>query len=100
MKLFALTGKARADLLAIAIYTEERWGKEQRNLYIGQLDEAFHLLARHPLAGKECDYIKSGYRKFARGNHVVFYRSGAGCQVEIVRILHKGMDVEAALSGC
>ena len=64
MKTFALTSKAKADLRAIAIFTEERWGKEQRNLYIKQFDDAFHMLANAPLAGKACDYIKNGYRKF------------------------------------
>lgn len=46
MKAFALTSKAKADLRAIAIFTEKRWGREQRNLYIKQFDDVFHLLTR------------------------------------------------------
>jgi toxin ParE1/3/4 len=68
MKPFALTSKAKADLKAIATFTEERWGKAQRNLYLKQFDDAFHKLADAPLAGKTCDYIRSGYRKFSQGN--------------------------------
>lgn len=34
MKPFALTQKAKSDLRAIAIYTEQRWGKDQQNLYV------------------------------------------------------------------
>lgn len=99
MKPFALTQTAKSDLRAIAIYTGERWGKDQRNLYIKQLDDAFRLLAENPLAGKDCDYIKPGYRKFPQGSHIVFYRTGTDCVVEIVRILHRNMDVESTLTG-
>lgn len=95
MKSFALTGKAKADLRAIAIFTEELWGKEQRNLYIKQFDDAFHMLANAPLAGKACDYIKSGYRKFPQGSHIIFYKNSNKQKIEIVRILHKNVDVES-----
>ena len=94
MSAFALTNKAKADLRAIAIFTEERWGKEQRNLYIKQFDDAFHLLVDSPLAGKVCDYIKDGYRKFPLGSHLIFYKEHNNV-IEIIRILHKSMDVDA-----
>ncbi len=92
---FVLTQKAKADLRAIAIFTEERWGKEQRNVYIKQFDDAFHMLANAPLIGKQCDYIKNGYRKFPQGSHIIFYKDGANAKIEIVRILHESMDVES-----
>lgn len=95
MKTFALTSKAKADLRAIAIFTEERWEKEQRNLYIKQFDDAFHMLADTPLAGKACDYIRSGYRKFPQGSHIIFYKNNGKKKIEVVRILHKNMDVES-----
>ncbi|MCL4780848.1 MAG: type II toxin-antitoxin system RelE/ParE family toxin [Gammaproteobacteria bacterium] len=98
-KAFVLTRKAVADLKAIAIYTEERWGRDQRNWYIKQLDDAFRLLAGTPLAGKDCTDLRSGYRKFPQGSHIIFYRSGADGIIEIVRILHKNMDVAATLTG-
>lgn len=95
MKAFVLSQKAMADLRAIAIFTEQRWGKQQRNLYIKQFDDAFHLLAKTPMAGKICDYIKQGYRKFPQGSHLIFYKDGDSVQIEIVRILHKNVDTEA-----
>ena len=95
MTAFALTNKAMADLRAIAIFTEEHWGKELRNLYIKQFDDAFHMLANAPLVGKACDYIKSGYRKFPQGSHIIFYKDSDKQKIEIVRILHKNMDVES-----
>ena len=95
---FLLTQKAQADLRAIALFTEKAWGRGQRNLYIKQLDNAFHLLADNPLLGKSCDYIKIGYRKLPQGSHIIFYRAGTDAVVEIVRVLHKGMDVEPRLT--
>ena len=95
MKLFALTSKAKEDLRAIAIFTEERWGREQRNIYVKQFDDAFHWLANSPLVGKACDHIKDGYRKFPQGSHLIFYKQGNQTKIEIVRILHKSMDVDS-----
>ncbi len=97
MKPFALTNEAKVDLKFIARFTEKRWGREQRNLYIKQFDDAFHFLAATPLAGKACDHIKAGYRKFPQGSHLLFYKAGAISKIEIVRILHKNMDVDLKL---
>ena len=98
MKRFQLTTKAKSDLKQIAIFTERRWGREQRNLYLKQFDDAFHLLADTPMAGKECDYIKKGYRKFPQGSHVIFYKASSQNNIEIIRILHKHMDVSPQFS--
>lgn len=97
MGTFILTNKARADLKSIATYTQRKWGKEQRRIYLKQFDDAFHLLANNPDVGTNCDFIKPGYRKFHNISHVIFYRSIGYTQVEIVRILHKRMDVELNL---
>ena len=94
---FSLTRKAQEDLRAIALFTEKSWGREQRNLYIEQLDDAFHLVADNPLLGKSCDHVKIGYRKFPQGSHIIFFRTGTNSVIEIVRVLHKHMDVEVKL---
>lgn len=99
MRPFGLTHKAKADLRAIAIFTEERWGIEQRNTYIRQFDETFHSLAASPLLGKGCDDIMPGYRKFPQGSHIVFYKDGSNSVIEVVRILHKSMDVQTQFHG-
>ncbi len=95
MKPFELTREAKEDLRKIAKYTEKRWGRDQRNLYTKQFDDGFHLLAESPSIGKQCDYIKDGYRKFPQGSHIIFYREITKSKITIIRILHKNMDVEA-----
>ena len=95
---FKLTNKAKIDLIKIAKYTEAQWGTEQRNLYLKQFDDAFHLIADKPLVGKECDFIKIHYRKFPQGNHIIFYKDNNTKNIEIIRILHKNVDVLSKFS--
>ncbi|MDZ7783574.1 MAG: type II toxin-antitoxin system RelE/ParE family toxin [Halioglobus sp.] len=97
MGTFSLTEAARADLKSIAAYTQRRWGKEQRRIYAKQFDDAFHMLADTPEAGIACDMIKVGYRKFPLGSHVIFYHPLSESEIEIVRILHKRMDLARQL---
>lgn len=94
---FTLTNKAKADLKSVATYTQRKWGKSQRGVYLKQFDDAFHLLADSPDEGTKCDFIKSGYRKFPNSSHVIFYRTVNDSQIEIIRILHKRMDVDINL---
>jgi toxin ParE1/3/4 len=95
MKAFELTREAKEDLRKIARFTEKRWGRDQRFLYIKQFDDVFHLLARTPSVGNQCDYIKEGYRKFPQSSHIIFYRESTDSLIIIIRILHKSMDVES-----
>jgi toxin ParE1/3/4 len=96
MKAFTLREAAKTDLIRIATFTQQRWGKEQRNQYLGQLDAAFHRLSENPETGMQCDYILKGYRKYPVVSHVIYYRIGDNDSVEIIRILHKSMDVHRA----
>lgn len=95
MSSFTLTRRAKTDLKSIAGFTEKRWGRLQRNIYLKQFDDTFQVLADNPSIGKACDFIKSGYRKFPQGSHVIFYKTGAHNNVDIIRILHKNMDVNS-----
>ena len=98
MGTFSLTTKAKADLKSIAIYTQRKWGKEQRKIYLRQFDDTFHLLSENPKAGTDCDYIKTDYRKFPATSHIVFYRNTSETNIEIVRVLPKKMDARERLS--
>ena len=97
MNFFTLTRRAKSDLKGIAKFTEKRWGKTQRNAYIKQFDDTFHVLAETPSMGKACDYIKNGYQKFPQGSHVIFYKVVSSQEIAIIRILHKNMDIVSNL---
>lgn len=97
MKPFTLTVAAKTDLREIALFTQRRWGKEQRNAYLKQFDDSFWLLAENPDIGRTCDEIRAGYRKFPQGSHVIFYQQTGNQQIRIIRILHKSMDVSSVI---
>ena len=97
MSAFTLTRRAKSDLKAIAKFAEKRWGQAQRNIYIKQFDDTFHMLADTPKVGKSCDFIIKNYLKFPQGNHIIFYKTTSDGAVKIVRILHKNMDVISRL---
>lgn len=97
MSAFTLTRRAKSDLKSIARFTETRWGHAQRNIYIKQFDEVFHMLANSPSMGKSCDFIKAGFYKFPQGSHIIFYKVTQNNYLEIIRILHKNMDTNSRL---
>jgi toxin ParE1/3/4 len=91
-----LTNKALEDLRSIARYTEENWGREQRNKYLSKLDASIQLIVHEPQLGRACDEIRKGYRKHHVGRHLIFYRQTTS-HIEIIRILHESMDVDRHL---
>ncbi|POZ52313.1 type II toxin-antitoxin system RelE/ParE family toxin [Methylovulum psychrotolerans] len=66
---FELTNKAKSDLKAIGRYTQNNWGKQQRDFYLTALDRSFHVLASDHLKGHDCSEIRRGYRKYQLGKH-------------------------------
>ncbi|MDO9163944.1 MAG: type II toxin-antitoxin system RelE/ParE family toxin [Methylococcaceae bacterium] len=94
---FELTNKAKSDIKEIGSYTQNTWGKRQRNIYLTALDKSFHALTADHLKGRDCSEIRIGYRKYQVGKHIVFYREINSSLIEIVRVLHERMDIEAHL---
>jgi toxin ParE1/3/4 len=96
MPAFRLSAKSFEDLKTIGRFTLKYWGREQHKIYLSKLDESFHILADQPQLGIARDDIRKGYRVYHVGRHLIFYRQKpAG--IEIIRILHDRMDVEARL---
>jgi len=92
MPVFRLSAKAMDDLRAIGRYTQDNWGREQRNKYLSMLDACFYTIVHQTGIGIACDYIRLGYRKYHAGRHLIFYRQNAK-DIEIIRILHDSMDI-------
>ncbi|MDX2144952.1 MAG: type II toxin-antitoxin system RelE/ParE family toxin [Rhodospirillaceae bacterium] len=89
---YRLTREARADLVVIARYSLQTWGKRQRAKYMGELAGHFTVLAQQPTIGRLRDDIAPDVRGFMHQPYVIFYRARrAG--VEILRILHMARDV-------
>ena len=90
MLLLRISAEAEGDIDQIVAYTIQTWGWRQADRYLGKLEEGIELLVRNPSAGRSCDSIKSGLRRFEIGRHVIFYLPGSD-GVLIVRVLHERM---------
>jgi toxin ParE1/3/4 len=88
--------RARVDLLEIWLYTAERWSAEQADHYLDELERAMQRLGEKPSLGTDAGDVRPGYRRLMAGKHRVFYVVAAR-RIDIVRVLHPRMDVEAEL---
>lgn len=88
---YRLSPLAEADLENIWSYTVKNWSWEQAEKYHFGFLRVFDALAKNLVKGRNAD-IRNGYLKHAVGSHFIYYRQSAS-DVEIVRILHKRMDV-------
>ena len=94
---YLLSPAAQADLDQIWNYTYDRWDPDQAEAYLRELQRALERAAANPLIGRPCDEVRPGYRKLAAGSHVLFYRSLPEGVIDVVRFLHRSMDVDRHL---
>lgn len=96
MSRYVLNPRARADIEDIWEYTAEHWGVDQAEEYVRMLQQTIEMLALERYKGRPVDDLRPGYRKYPAASHMLFYRlSGDG--IEVVRVLHRRMDVERHL---
>lgn len=91
MSQYRFTPAAQRDLSSIWDFTEEHWDVRQAETYIAEIRAAVERVADDPRRGRTCDEIRTGYRRYGIGSHLLFYvESTEG--VDVVRILHQRMD--------
>lgn len=93
---YILRLRARDDLESIWHYTFTTWGLTQADHYLKSLVARFEWLAENPQLGKPRNDIKTGYRCFPEGQHLVFYKM-AQHRIDIIGIIHQSQDVIAQL---
>jgi toxin ParE1/3/4 len=89
---YRLTREARADLVLIAQYSFQQWGKRQRTKYMSSMMTQFALLAGRPDIGRMRDDIAGKVRSLAHEPYVIFYRARRS-SIEILRVIHMSRDV-------
>lgn len=92
MSSYVLFPAAQTDLESIWDYTVAHWGVAQAERYTRDIQAACEALSKGELVSRSADDIREGYRKVTVGSHVVFFRVRSDV-VEIIRILHRSMDV-------
>ncbi|QTR50437.1 type II toxin-antitoxin system RelE/ParE family toxin [Candidatus Thiothrix anitrata] len=93
----SLSPLAVEDLKGIWRYGTATWGLTKAEQYGEKLLDAFDFLAENPNAGQPINHIRTGYKRYPVGAHLIFYRLGLSSSVEIIRILHQSMDSEQHL---
>jgi toxin ParE1/3/4 len=97
MKGYALSRAAAADIDGIWDYTFETWGQKQADRYIHAIRDACEALAEGASHGRPVDDIWPGVLKIPVSAHFLFYLLLEDGRVEIIRVLHRRMNVEAHL---
>lgn len=94
---YILRELAKQDLEDIWLYTLAEWDLEQADAYVGSIIDRFDWLAASHNAGKLRYEIKTGYRCFPEGSHLIFY-TFEGSMINIIGIPHQNMDIETHLA--
>lgn len=82
---------AEADLDGIWFHGSDKWGVAQANRYQNKLLDMTLFLAEYPELGKDRSEIGVGYKSYAVGAHILFFRED-GEELRVIRVLHQRMD--------
>ncbi len=96
-KSFRLSPLAEQDLENIWLYTYQEWSNEQADKYVYTIMAVIEKLSSGKLIAMQAD-IREGYWKYFVASHVLYFvkhKSTNG--IDIIRILHKSMDMESHL---
>ena len=94
---YLLTNKTVEDLSAIWEYTFKRWSETQADKYYYMLLDCCRDLAESKVLGKHYPEINADILGAKSGQQIIFYRKPRNTNIEIIRILHKRMDLRNRL---
>jgi len=94
---YRISKEAINDLNSIWFFTLQKWSKKQADRYYDLIIEEINFIANNFLAGKQLEQNRKDYRVTKVKSHLIFYRKSKNGIVEIVRILHKRMNIKKRL---
>jgi toxin ParE1/3/4 len=95
MAKYFLTNKAVNDLSVIWEYTFETWSENQADKYYHFLIDCWQSIAARPSIGKHYPEIADDIWGYRANRHIIFYRATTKQSIEIIRVLHGGMDLKS-----
>lgn len=93
---YRLTSEAASDIKGILDYTLDRWGAEQADKYVLQIEQCLHGLVSGQRSGKQFGDALPEIQVFRCEHHYIFY-SIQDDLLAVVAILHEAMDLLARL---
>jgi toxin ParE1/3/4 len=97
MPKYLISEKALEDLEDIWNYTFNQWSREQANLYLNLFFSEFENIAKNPNRNKIYSNLTRQFRASVLKSHLIFYLIEEKKSIEIIRILHKSMDLDEKL---
>jgi toxin ParE1/3/4 len=94
---YVISKKAVSDLEEIWLYTVEKWSVNQADRYYNLIFDEINFIYKNNNAGKSMEHVRKGYQASKVKSHFIFYRI-LNNTVEVIRILHEGMDIENRLN--
>ena len=94
MTKYFLSNKAVEDLSDIWNYTYIAWSENQADRYYELLIGFCEEISENPKIGKNYDEIDKNILGCRASHHIIFYRVIEANEIEVLRILHKNMDLK------
>ena len=91
---YFLSNKAVEDLSNIWNYTYDTWSENQADKYYNHLIDFCKEISENPKIGKNYDKIDKNIWGHQAKHHIIFYRMTEKNEIEIIRFLHKNMDLK------
>lgn len=82
---------AELDLIGIWEYSFGRWGADQADKYLDELDSGISVLVDNPELGVNRQTVRAGYRVLFINSHAIYYTITPSI-IFVVRVLHESMD--------
>jgi len=95
---YKISKEAIQDIENIWLYTVEKWSIAQADRYFNLIMGEIEYLTKNPKSGKNYNKIRKGYFRSQIKSYFIFCRiNRKNDEIEIIRILHKRMDIETRL---
>ncbi len=96
---FSISQEAYLDLEQNWLYTVDKWSVEQADRYYNLIMDEITYLAKNPQSGQDYSHVRKGYFRSQIKSHLIFYKvNRERGEIEVIRILHQRMDIEARLN--
>jgi len=89
---------ARDDIQSIIDYLEHAAGRPIALRYALDFDAAFDRIAEMPAAGSPRPVLGAAVRMAMVAPYLIFYQTGSGHEVTVLRVLHERRNVTSELS--
>lgn len=97
MPSYKVSAKAEADLYDVGLYTQNKFGVQQRNQYLDEISVKFQLLTEQPELGQDRSTLKADCYSSLIGSHVIFFKK-TSYGIRIIRVLHQSMDLSTHIT--